>query len=131
MRHFLLKFNHGVEIGARLAYLGHYDRTKDSNILDIANEELDHKLKVRYVLGLHNESPSTAIDTGFTIVGNIIKFLCKFCPIWSLDLVARSMEMFAVVNYRRLAIMYPEARAVLTSMSEAEKRHETFFSKKA
>lgn len=30
MNHFMLKFNHGVEIGARLAYIGHFKRTGEA-----------------------------------------------------------------------------------------------------
>lgn len=127
MKHFLLKFNHGVEIGARLAYLGHYERTKLEKIKSIAYDELIHKNQLVMVLKHYNEEPNPIIDAIFWSIGNIIGWLCKYCPKWSLNLVARSMELFAIFNYRKLADQYPVWQMTFLRMAISEKDHEEYF----
>ena len=39
MKHFLLKFNHGVEIGAYLAYIGHFKRTNEARMVGTETNE--------------------------------------------------------------------------------------------
>lgn len=128
MKHFLIKFNHGVEIGARLAYLGHYKRTKNPRILEIANDELRHRETLEYILVMDYEKPSIIIDGFFTVVGNGIRIACAIAPNWSLDFIARTMELFAVFNYRKLARQYPHIRDIFTEMADKEEEHERFFS---
>jgi rubrerythrin len=127
MKHFLLKFNHGVEIGARLAYLGHYDRVGHEKIKSIAYDELRHKLQLEDVLKHFGEEANPIIDAIFWTIGHTIKWLCRYCPRWSLDLVARSMEMFAIFNYTKLADLYPEWKVTFLHMANAEKDHEEYF----
>lgn len=127
MKHFLLKFNHGVEIGARSAYLGHWIRTNDPMVFEIANEELEHRTTLRFMLLELGHKPSPAIDWVFRRIGNVIYRACAWAPIWSLDLVARSMEIFAVFNYTRLARMYPKYSSSLRRMALAEDRHRRYF----
>lgn len=130
MKHFLLKFNHGVEIGATLAYVGHYFRTLDDKVWEIAMEEIDHKMRVENILHQLGEEPSKPIDAFFSLVGISIKSLCKICPVWSLNLVARAMEIFAVFNYTKLSKLYPEYEPVFLDMAAAEKRHGEYFARK-
>lgn len=127
MKHFLLKFNHGVEIGARLAYLGHFERTRILKINQIAHEELMHMHTLETILRFENEVPSPTIDYLFYVIGHFIKWNCRWCPLWSLDLVARSMEIFAISNYTYLSKVYPAHGVALKWMAIAEMDHEEYF----
>lgn len=129
MKHFLLKFNHGVEIGARLAYMGHFKRTGDRKIYEIALEEASHQMALFETIRYYDEYPSKVIDGFFTAVGTTIGKLCCVCPIWSLNFIARSMEMFAVVNYGYLAVLYPEFEYTFRMFARAEHEHEKYFSR--
>lgn len=127
VKHFLLKFNHGVEIGAYLAYVGHFKRTGELGIHKIIQDELDHRYKLRTVLQHHGETPNQIINFCFTVIGFSIQFLCKFMPIWSLDFVARIMELFAIVNYNNLKNMYPQYYPMWAEMANCEERHGHYF----
>lgn len=130
MKHFLLKFNHGVEIGARLAYLGHYDATGDRKIKKIASEEFEHREVLRQILAYYGETPSRIINFLFTFVGSTIGNLCLFCPFFMLDFVARTMETFAVINYSYLATLYPDYSSTFREMAKTELAHETYFKRR-
>lgn len=125
--HWLLKFNHGVEIGARLAYLGHFERTKDPKIQLIIYDEEMHKIYLELVLSEYGEKPSKLIDGAFKLVGSLIRHACKYCPIWSLNFVARAMEAFAVVSYVKLSKLYPERRDAFGAMAMVEENHGKYF----
>lgn len=127
MSHFLLKFNYGVEIGAYLAYAGHYDATHDLNILHIMDDELTHRAELYRILRDHGEEPSNIINGFFTIVGKVIRRCCHYSPNFMLNFVASSMEIFAVVSYRKLSQLYPKYEMVLLSMAETEETHRQYF----
>lgn len=128
MKHFLLKFNHGVEIGAELAYRGHYERTKDPEIKKIADEEVEHRENLETVLESLGHKPSKIIDSVFTGLGWFIRLSCRVFPIWSLDWVARAMETFAIDNYLKLASKYRQHSILFVRMANAETRHGYYFS---
>lgn len=127
MKHFMLKFNHGVEIGAYLAYVGHAKRTDSNWVRSIAIDELNHRSELRRILKELGEKPNPTIDKCFNIIGRSIMFFCRFCPLWSLNFIARTMELFAVMNYTKLAIKYPKYHSQFTNMAQAESDHELFF----
>jgi rubrerythrin len=127
MKHFYLKFNHGVEIGARLAYLGHYKRTKDRNVLNIANEELVHQQTLKKILRFHGELPSKPIDVAFSLIGNTVSLLCRISPRFMLNFVASTLETFAIFSYGYLAVVYPIFRENFLLMAKAERQHERYF----
>lgn len=127
MKHFLIKFNHGVEIGAFYAYLGHYKRTKDLQLLNIINDERVHKETLKLILETENDYPSVFIDVPFYLVGNVIGFLCKVAPVSWLDFIASTMEIFAVFSYNKLAIKYPKYKDIFTMMSQVEDKHKLYF----
>ena len=127
MKHFYIKFNHGVEIGARLAYIGHYQRTKDKKILAIANDELTHQTILAMLLKRYDNKPSKVIDTFFYMVGSSISFLCQIFPKPLLNLVAASMEVFAVFSYSYLAKKYPEYNVTFLKMARKELEHKAYF----
>lgn len=127
MKHFYIKFNHGVEIGARLAYVGHHQRTKDKKILAIANDELTHQTVLAMILKRYNDSPSRIIDSFFYLVGSSISFLCQISPKPLLNFVAASMEVFAIFSYTYLAKKYPEYNTTFTKMALKELDHKKYF----
>lgn len=127
MKHFLLKFNHGVEIGARLAYIGHFKRTKDSKINFIAYDELRHRHHLEQILKYYDQEPNPIIDAIFWSIGGCIGWACQYSPLWSLNWVARIMELFAISNYVKLATVYPAWNLTLYSMAANEKDHEEYF----
>jgi rubrerythrin len=131
MKHLLIKFNHGVEIGARLAYLGHYERTKDPLILKIADEEREHMIFLENILSMLGEKPTWLFDLPFTVVGKTVGWLCKFAPIFTLDFVARTMELFAIINYDYLARLYPDLEVHFSTMALVEEKHKEYFTRAA
>lgn len=131
MKHFLLKFNHGVEIGARLAYIGHFERTQEPELLAIIDDETTHRWTINFILKHTGTEPSPIIDSIFWLIGNCIRFSCRYFPLWSLDFVAQTMETFAIFNYRKLAKAYPRWSENFNEMAEAEERHELYFRRSA
>lgn len=127
MKHFLLKFNHGVEIGAYHAYMGHYKRTKDPQLLMIAMDETIHRSMLLNILQHLNDRPSKVINLFFFTIGTVIQKLCMICPLWSLNFIARGLELFAVISYNDLAKRYPEYKEGLLVMAEAEAKHAEYF----
>lgn len=127
MKHFLLKFNVGVETGAYLAYLGHFNRTGEPGIHRIMREEQQHKNTLLDFLEELGEEPSLPIVFFFLAVGSVIKFMCSFMPLWSLNFVARTMELFAVFSYKKIADLYPSYSRYFMEMAETEQRHEEYF----
>jgi rubrerythrin len=127
MAHFMLKFNHGVEIGAYWAYIGHYERTGDPEIFRIAMEEEKHRRKLQRTLEYFGDRPNDTVNQAFMKIGLVIRFLCKYSPLFMLNFVACSMELFAIFSYRRLAKKYPYFRSMFTEMAEAEERHARYF----
>ncbi len=126
----MLKFNHGVEIGAHLAYLGHYGRTGNKNIQQIAQDEVEHRQNLKTILASYKHTSSRAIDTVFWIIGNIIRYLCYILPEFMLNKVAQCLEIFAVFSYDRLSVQLPEWGYVLSEMADKEKEHEEYFRNK-
>ena len=127
MKHFMLKFNHGVEIGAALAYNGHYARTNDMRVKLIEFDEIEHKVNLEVMLSHYNEVPNPFIDLSFTIIGNTIRYLCRFSPRFLLNFIASSMEAFAIFNYKYLIKTYPEFEFKLYVMAITEMEHEKYF----
>ncbi len=127
MKHFLLKFNHGLEIGAQLAYLGHYQRTKDPMVFYIAIEEEKHRVTLARLLKRYGHSPSKPIDKLFTIIGQTVAKLCQIAPLSTLNFIARTMEVFAIFSYTKLAKRYPAHQKMFREMARIEDRHKRYF----
>lgn len=127
MKCFFIKFNHGVEIGAYMAYVGHHQVTQDPNIAQICKDELEHRQQLKDILSYYNQKPSKIIDGVFFGIGWTIQRLCHYSPKFMLDRVARLLEMFAVFNYKRLAERYPTFWTEFTIMGWTEDRHAEYF----
>lgn len=122
-----LKFIYGVEIGAHLAYLGHFKRTKNIDILRIAHDENLHKKQIKEILKTYNTEPNIFINFSFFIVGNIVRYLCLISPKKLLNKIARFLEIFAVFSYGSLAKDFPKYADVLLEMQKTEQDHAEYF----
>lgn len=127
MKHYMLKFNHGVEIGANLAYMGHYTRTGDSRVLEIANDEISHRETLVILLALHGEKSNIVIDYIFKLIGWSVYLTCQISPKFALNFIAKILEKFAVFNYYKLMNMYPKYSSIFKEMAIKEKEHEEYF----
>lgn len=128
--HILLRFNYAVEIGAYLAYKGHYKRTNDLSIRYIAREELKHRCLLRRILKDHKKQPFFLFNWIFKVIGSTIGMLCQISPVFLLDYVAEIMEMFAIVNYEKLIEIYPEYTLTFREIIRSEENHRKFFSRR-
>lgn len=125
----MLKFTHGVEVGAHQAYLGHYSRTGDINVKNIAADELEHQRLIKRILKTHRTSTSILFDAPFWVVGNLVAVMCLISPKFLLNRVASLLEKFAVFSYDKLADRFPAYRSNFLEMAEKELEHELYFSK--
>jgi rubrerythrin len=127
MRNFKLKFTHAVEIGAELAYIGHYQRTNELAVLSIAVEEKKHQATLQGLLGQLNDRTNIYLDAIFQIIGSVIGFLCLFSPKFILDKVAYLLEIFAIWSYNDLAKEYPQYKKIMLEMAKTEEEHRNYF----
>jgi len=124
---FLIKFSHGVEVGAYNAYMGHYAVTKDPVVLAIAQQEWEHMNALCDILEENGERPSWLISGLFWLIGTTVMLLCHVSPRFMLNRIARLLELFAVFNYEMLAEHYPKYRVQFLEMAVTERDHEQYF----
>tara|TARA_R110000868_G_C10973188_1_gene771501 strand:- start:43477 stop:43890 length:414 start_codon:yes stop_codon:yes gene_type:complete len=122
-----LQINHGIEIGAALAYSGHYKALKDPEVKKIALEELDHMRHLDVMLAYYDTRHCTVIDFTFLIIGIIVSKLCLIAPEFLLTKVALSLEIFAMWSYKKLADRYPDHYNILLHMHDTELKHKEYF----
>lgn len=125
----MLKFNHGVEIGAYLAYKGHYMAVIDPEVLTIMFDEMEHRKALKEYLEELGEKPSPVIDFIFKAIGTTVQLMCRFFPEWLLDKVACLLEIFAVFSYKHLATVYKDREAMFLEMAKTEQEHKEYFEK--
>ena len=123
----MVKFTHGVEIGAYQAYIGHYARTNDPKVSDISGDEYGHQLILRAFLKEHGEKRSYLFDIPFFIIGFTVRLLCQISPVFMLNKVATLLEYFAVFSYEKLSHKYPAYKQMFLSMAETENEHKVYF----
>lgn len=135
----LLKFSHGVEVGAWNAYKGHRESLTDKDEIEtiafIQEEELGHQINLEYFLEDLNSSISPTIDFIFKMVGKLMGFLCKVLGHRLPMRGAGMIETLGVINYR---IVANEARKcgfermaqVLDEMGATEIEHKKYFQAK-
>lgn len=123
----LLKFCHGVEIGAYWAYQGHYRVTQDPQIRKISKEELKHMVLIRRVLISYGTKPNIFFNAGFYVIGKIVFRLCFLTPHLALDLVAGFLEKLNIVSYFYMAQKFPEYASLFEEMQANEASHEEYF----
>lgn len=123
----MLQFTHGVEIGAHQAYLGHFARTGDLKVKDIANDEMLHQKQIRYMLAICKSKTNPLFDIPFFVIGRTVSLLCRISPRFMLNIIANLMEKFAVFSYNQLAERFPDFRETLLEMAATELEHEEYF----
>ena len=127
MKLLLLKLSYAIEIGAYLAYTGHYKVTNDKEIRRIAREELRHMVMIKRILASYNTTPNKLFNLKFLAVGNTIKYSCYILPKWFLNWGAGLLEILNVVNYNHMAKMFPEFEKEFKEMQRNEEEHEQYF----
>lgn len=123
----MLKLSFAIEIGAYLAYVGHFGVSKDPEVKRIAREELEHMVYLKRMLASYKSEPSPVMNFGFLLIGTTIKYTCYITPKFLLDFVASIMEKFNVYNYRYMATVFPQFSSTFTEMQESEEEHERYF----
>lgn len=126
-RYALLKFCFGVEIGAYLAYKGHYAATQDKNVRRIAREELKHMVMIRHILKCYGHQPNKFVNLAFLLIGHTVRLTCKITPKPMLSLVAGVLEKFNVVTYTKMAELFPLFKPEFIEMQDNEQEHEDYF----
>ena len=127
MKLFLLKICYSIEIGAYLAYTGHFAVTGDKEIRRISREELRHMVLIDRVLKAYKATPNKLFNTLFLLIGTTVKYSCYISPKIGLNLVASLLEKFNVVSYNYMADKFPEYKDLFIEMQENEHEHEIYF----
>lgn len=130
MKYLFLQFCYAVEIGAHLAYVGHYRRSGDPEIRRIANDELRHMVFLKKILALYGKKPLPVFNAAFFLIGNVIQRFCYVSPLFLLDSVARIMEKFALFSYNTASDLFPQHNVGFDDMYAQEAEHEEYFKRK-
>jgi len=135
----LLRKAYSGELGAALAYNGHWRSLKDPvEVLEIQKIEQDewaHRKRIGEMLSEMGSGPKRFKDSCILILGNGLKYLC-FVSGWYLPMyVAGWLEARNVVEYEVAANLakeagYPQYTGDLKEMAEAEREHELYFRNK-
>jgi hypothetical protein len=123
-----LKFCYAVEIGAYLAYVGHYKRSSDKVVKTIMREELIHMVHIKRILAFYNNKPNILFNLVFLLIGHCVRLTCQVTPLVILDGVAQIMEVFNIISYDILSKSFTQFSGVLSKMSDQELQHERYFS---
>ena len=127
MKIFMLKLAFAIEIGAYLAYVGHFNVSQDPEVKRIAKEELRHMVYLKWMLAYYKSEPSLILNAGFLIIGTTIKYMCYLTPKFLLDYVACIMEKMNVYNYGKMSKVFPHFYLTFIEMQESEEEHERYF----
>ena len=129
MKWMKLKFTYSVELGASLAYKGHFKRTGDCNIRAIVQDELDHRSFLGCLLFENGQEPNMIVDAIFRAIGNMVSVLCIVSPLFLLNKIAYLLEIFAIYSYYDLAKEFPVYETQFLEMAMTEERHRDYFKK--
>jgi len=127
MKIYMLKIFYAIEIGAYLAYMGHYKVSGDKEVRRIAREELRHMIVLKRLLKHYKQKPDSRFNGVFFVIGTTIRHLCRIFPGKALNIVAAFLERINVVNYRYAAKKFPHFAFVFDAMQENEEEHERYF----
>ncbi len=135
----LLQLAHSGELGASLAYNGHWRSVRDPieqrEIQRIEQEELGHRAEVRQMLDELGAQPERARELKMRLIGRTIALLCRiggwFIPMYG----AGRLESGNVGEYERAARLATRADhhhfvESLLVMAEVEWDHERYFRRK-
>jgi demethoxyubiquinone hydroxylase (CLK1/Coq7/Cat5 family) len=132
----ILRAAHSGELGAALAYRGHWkslsDITERDDVRKIEADEWTHRGQVREMLVMLGERPSYPRDGLFWCIGCLFGFLCRlggrYLPMYFAGLI----EYMNVDQYNRaaklaLGLGIDSIAHKLAAISAAEKVHADYF----
>jgi rubrerythrin len=135
----MLQKARAAELGAFLAYDGHRKSLSDPKereaIRKIQRDEIEHFKVVSKMLEYLGAKPDPIRDTVFTVIGNVLGFLCHytgwFLPMWG----AWFFEKIGTINYHEMseASLYenhPELMLTLLYLMAKEEVHKRYFEEK-
>lgn len=135
----LLQLAHSGELAATLAYTGHAASVRNADerarILEIRDEEIDHRSRVRSMLDTLGAPPEAKRERKLRRIGTVVSAFCHvggwFGPMYG----AARLERKNIGEYDRAARFaidagFPEFVDDLIDMSEVEWEHEKFFREK-
>jgi rubrerythrin len=131
-----LKKAHAIEIGAFEAYKGHAKYTKDEavkrKILEIQQDEFQHRLEVGSMLHDLGEKSDIFLDFTLWCIGQSISIACRFMGARAAAWGAKIMEVMGSRVYDDLAkTSVDEGQSHLArklqNMARTEEEHEQFF----
>lgn len=132
-----MKAAHAIEVGASLAYYGHYrslpqDSSERLNVFLIMKDEIKHRKTLYCQLAEMGECTNPVLDGAFWLIGSSISLACHLMgrdlAMWG----ARIMEKLGTVCYLELSrtardLGETALEGMLVDMFAAEKRHEEYF----
>ncbi len=128
------------EYAASLAYDGHAGSVSDPEekreILDILNQELEHRELVGRMLAELGAGPDSRKERLMTVVGSTISALCRvggwFIPMYGAGMLeAGNIVEYEIAARHAIAAGRPELVECLLHMAEIEWDHELYFRLKA
>ncbi len=136
---FILQRAYSGELGAALAYRGHWKSVKDSSererIRQIEDEEWIHRRRVGEMLASFGSAPVRLKEFRLWITGRMIGAACHvigwFLPMYFAGRIESSnVEEYVEAARHARALSLTEFERDLLHMAEVERQHEKFFLEK-
>lgn len=125
---FKLKLAFALEIGAVNGYIGHYNRTKDSKYMKMAQEEANHAAFIDSTLEFAGHDTSIILDNIIGYMGQVLGLACRFAPLFLMDRVASIIEKINARLYYSIAKDFPGMRHNFIQMAKNEEKHSRMLS---
>jgi demethoxyubiquinone hydroxylase (CLK1/Coq7/Cat5 family) len=132
----ILRAAHSGELGAALAYRGHWkslsDITERDSVRKIEADEWAHREQVRELLVTLGERPSYPRDGLFWCVGRLFGFLCgmggRYLPMYFAGLIEyMNVDQYSRASRLALGLGMDSIARTLAAISAAEKAHADYF----
>lgn len=132
----ILRLAYSGELGAALAYRGHWQSLPDSaereKIQQIEDEEWDHRRRVGVMLASLGSAPVKFRELKLRIIGRTIGLACHvigwFLPMYFAGRIeSRNVKEYEEAAEHAAALGLVEFETELRAMAEVEKEHELFF----
>jgi len=118
------------------AYRGHWQSVRDADerrdVRRIGSEEVDHRRRVRRILGALGAAPDARLERKMLRIGRAIGRFCRvggwFAPMYGAGLLeSKNVEEYEEAARCAVLCGHPEFVADLLDMAEVERRHEAYF----
>jgi rubrerythrin len=135
----ILQCAYSGELGAALAYRGHWKSVKDpsekKHIRQIEHEEWVHRRRVGEMLVSLRSAPVKSKEIRLWITGRMIGLACHligwFMPMYFAGRIeSRNVEEYLAAARHARALSLAEFESDLLRMAEVERQHEKFFLEK-